>query len=166
MSRIVPAIFFVFLGGIMVWQVLTNPGTRVFSPGDPGPWAFPALVAFGLILFGLFEGLRQFNNARREASADNTSDSNENPDLVMELPPVIRVRFAFGVVACLYIAFFQQVGFTISTAAFLTVSIFLLGKQTPRSTVAALLVGVTSSLLIGWLLVGLVKVSLPGVLLI
>ncbi len=171
---IVPNIFFIGVGVVMLWQILVAPAGRLPQPGDPGPWVLPAALAVMMIALGVLEimrGMRRRHAARslsvetHEAIAATQADMGDADVGTLE-PPSWPARLIFVAALLGYVALFTRLGFTLSTAAFLLVAIIALTGRTLRGAIVAAIVAVVASLAIGWLLAGLVGVPLPGVLLL
>lgn len=168
--NIIPNLFFIGIGGLMIWQIVTAPAGRALQPGDPGPWALPMLLGLTLVALGAAEIIRK---ARRRPATGAASDTAETVgDLPQDVgisllaPPPVPRRIVFLVALLAYVAGFQALGFTLATAAFLFVAVIALSETGVKALLPAAMTAVLTSLAIGWLLAGVVGVPLPGVLLV
>lgn len=167
MTRVLNLLF-IGIGLVMIWQIMTAPAGRALQPGDPGPWALPTLLAITLICLGLAEIIRKARKKPVESGVPSPDRQGAPMDAAVSLqaPPPVRGRIIFVVALLVYVALFQMLGFTLSTAGFVFVAVMALSENATKAIIPAVLTAVLTSLAIGWLLAGIVGVPLPGVLLV
>lgn len=171
---IIPNLFFVAVGSLMLLQIAIAPAGRQLQAGDPGPWVLPAFLAVLMILLGVIQILRDLIRRRssealstRSQDAITSSQADMSDAGVTMLPsPNWRARIIFSGALLGYVALFTTLGFTLSTAAFLVIGISAFTGLRARALAVAALVAIVASLCLGWLLAGVVGVSLPGVMLL
>lgn len=142
--------------------------SRIAAPfrslGDPGPGLLPLSLGVAMAFLGLLLALRPAA-LQPEAGAESAADGADTHTMTIRVaPPGMLVRSVIAAATLAYVALFPRLGFTLATLPFLLITIALLGKFEVRSLVSAAVVGTVATLLVGWVLAGLVGLPLPGVL--
>lgn len=156
-------LIFIVTGVAMAWDSWQIPAP-FRNMGDPGPGLLPLSLAIAMILLGTVLILRA-PHIQAVTEADTPADPADGGyETILIAPPATLVRIALVAVTLGYVALFPRLGFTIATLPFLLLATALLGKFDLRSLVRAVIVSTTATLLVGWVLAGLVGLPLPGVL--
>lgn len=156
-------LFFIVTGVAMAWD-----SWQIAAPfrnmGDPGPGLLPLSLAIAMVFLGTVLILRapHIQPVADEHAPANPGDG--GAETILIAPPGILVRIAVAAVTLGYVALFPRLGFTMATLPFLLLATALLGKFELRSLGMAVIVATTATLLVGWVLAGLVGLPLPGVL--
>lgn len=171
MTKVLPNILFIGIGVVMFWQIQTAPAGRALQPGDPGPWILPAILAALMIVMGAAEVVRHLRRDKAatlqpETAAEDKAEAVEDVGVTRLAPPPVVARIVFVVALLAYVALFQMLGFTLATIGFVFAAVVVLSELTFRNMLRAAVTAVLTSLVIGWVLAGVVGVPLPGVLLV
>ncbi|WP_138466189.1 tripartite tricarboxylate transporter TctB family protein [Poseidonocella sp. HB161398] len=142
--------------GVALVLILSNRtlGT-IDMAGDPGPLLMPRLVGGLMLALSVLLAL---------APAPRAASGEEPP--APATPSALPLPAIAGLVAAAlcYALLFSRIGFTLSTAGFLTAAILCFGPRGPRAIAVAAATGAGVALVLGFLLQTVLGVYLPGVL--
>ncbi|SFV28436.1 Tripartite tricarboxylate transporter TctB family protein [Devosia crocina] len=163
-DRVIGA-FLAVLGAAMAAYSTTIPAPFANS-GDVGPAILPQVLGALLAILGLALAFRRTKLAVTEVGtpADGEADSASSDDQVLRIAAPTRLRqILLGVSFVAYIALFDRLGFTLSSLLFLVSTMMLLGPLTLAHAVRATLLSAAVALAVGYVLNGLLGLTIPGV---
>jgi len=131
------------------------------SSGDPGPAVVPTVLGVLLAGLGLLLALRK-PVAEPEDPEDHTVPREDDQVVRIAAPTRIR-QILLGVSFVAFVALFDILGFSLSAILFLLASMVLLGPANPAYFARAAALSVCVVLLVGFILNGLLDLSVPGV---
>lgn len=156
-DRYIGAGFFI-LGVVMTWDA-TRIAFPMLGTGDPGPRVLPMVLGVLIAVLGAILCLRRPEIAAGEAAQMEDADT---ATIIPAEPLLFQVLHTLNLLV--YAVFFERLGFSLSTFAFLVIAIFLLGARTLRGGIVAVAAAAAVTLVVGTGLKLGVGVPLPGVL--
>lgn len=163
-DRVIGA-FLAVLGAAMATYSTTIPAPFANS-GDLGPAILPQVLGALLAIFGLALAFRRPKVEMTEtgASAEGEADNASSDDQVLRIAaPSRRKQILLGISFVAFIALFDRLGFSLSSLLFLVSTMMLLGPLTLVHAVRAILLSAAVALTIGYVLNGLLGLTIPGV---
>lgn len=138
------------------------------SSGDPGPAVVPRALGVLLALLGLLLALRRPRTAtgdpdERAEAPPATGPVNAEAQVLRLPAPAPWRQAALGLAFVAFVALFDMLGFTLSAALFLLAGMALLGPPGPAHLTRAAALALGIALALGFILNGLLDLTLPGV---
>ncbi|GHC80506.1 tripartite tricarboxylate transporter TctB family protein [Limoniibacter endophyticus] len=163
-DRMIGAVLAV-LGVAMAAYSMTIPAPFA-SSGDLGPAVLPQVLGGLLAVLGLILALRRPKAELLETAERDQGEQEEAPadDQIIRIAAPSRTRqILLGVSFVAFIALFERLGFTLSTVLFLIAAMMLLGPFSRIHLLRASLLSISVSLAVGYVLNGLLGLTIPGV---
>jgi len=157
-DRVIGAVLAV-LGVAMTAYSLTIPAPFA-SSGDLGPAILPQILGVLLTILGTMLALRKPVVDRDEAVQELLPAGDE----VLRIAAPSRNRqILLGLSLVAFVGLFDRLGFTVSALLFLMTTMALLGPPGRAHLVRAAALSLSVTLVIGYILNGLLGLSIPGV---
>lgn len=161
-DRVIGALLAV-LGAAMAAYSTTIPAPFATS-GDLGPAILPQVLGALLAILGLALAARRTRVEVTEADAPTEGQADSADDPVLRIAAPSRLKQIFlGVSFVAFVALFDRLGFTLSSLLFLVSIMMLLGPLTPAHAVRSTLLSTGVALAVGYVLNGLLGLTIPGV---
>lgn len=166
-ADLVAAALFAALAVFILVQPFVGREPRL-SPGDPGPWLLPSVYGVGLLILSvalLVHSIRRkpVSDATLQAAkafaAEHPEEAEATPASETAMLPKLA---AVAVLSIAYVWTFANLGFYLTTGAFLFLAIVALGARSLRALGVAALVAVTTTAVVGLVLTHFLEVSLPA----
>ncbi|PYE86994.1 tripartite tricarboxylate transporter TctB family protein [Phyllobacterium leguminum] len=147
------------LGVAMTAYSMTIPAPFA-SSGDLGPAVLPQLLGILMTILGLLLALRKPRTQPGEATEESLPADEQ---VVRIAAPSRNRQILLGVALVAFIALFDKLGFTLSAVLFLMATMALLGPFTRAHLMRAGGLSLSVALALGYILNGLLGLTIPGV---